>query len=129
MIHRIALLFIVATGLSACAVFRSSTEDGARDINWLTRQLQDEGVFVSPQGQANLNLPAQSSSRLILISQEVLEAYYFGDETTAQEEAARLVNSMPQRDVYQTGRLVAIRYSARDTGLSATLIKILGRPL
>ena len=124
-----AYLFWLMIVFSGCVFFRSNAGTGARDINWLTQQLQEEGVFVSPQGPANLNLPAESSSRMILISQEVLEAYYFGDETTAQEEAVRLVNSMPQRDVYQTGRLVAIRYSARDTGLNATLIKILGRPL
>ncbi len=126
------MLIFLASGVSACTSAKNIAGDQAEeesqttDIAWLTKSLQDEGVFITERGFPNLSIQAISSSRLYLNDREVLDVYGFEKIGDAMSNAYTLANKNPGRDVFLKESLVVVRYSNRDTGLSQTLFEILG---
>ena len=121
----IGMVFLVQGCASAQNVSNSST-DG---ISQLEISLQEQGIFVLPRGPANLDIPAEQSSRLVLDSQEVLNVFEFESDRRASGQAHAFAGAHPGHDVYLKGRLVAVRQSSGDTGLAQTLRSILGEAL
>jgi len=121
----------VAVSLSACTSTNSSlsSESESTDIRWLTDNLQKEGIFVSERGSADLNIPAATSSRLVLNSREILDVYGFEKRTAAEAKAYEFANRLPRQDVFLRESLVVVRYSRRDNGLGLTLYRLLGKSL
>ncbi|MCH8245490.1 MAG: hypothetical protein IH951_03680 [Bacteroidetes bacterium] len=126
------MLVFVMSGVSACTSAKNVASDQAEeerqttDIAWLTKSLQDEGVFITERGFPNLSIAAISSSRLYLNDREVLDVYGFEKIGDAMSNAYTLANKNPGRDVFLKESLVVVRYSNRDTGLSQTLFELLG---
>jgi len=121
---------LVLTGcVSTANVSNEADLDNAGKIVWLENALQKEGVFVTPKGAADLNVPAVSSALLILDGKEVLSVYEFDDLELASSEAYEFSNVHADRDVYLKDDLVVVRTSRRDTGLSQTLREIMGNAL
>lgn len=124
----LSALFIVVL-VSGCAGTRTSLDEMPKDITWLTRSLEDEGVVVRERGSAILNTTATETVRLVLDGREVVHAFVFGSESAADDQARRISGLYPRNHVFQTDRLVVLRYTTRDTGLTGTLMQILGRPV
>lgn len=124
------LLFMLALSLlTGCAGSRTVSDESGFTISSLEDALQAEGVFVMPRGEASFAVPAEQSARLILDSSEVLNVFEFRSAASAREQAHAFAGSYPGNDVYLRERLVVIRQSRGDTGLSGTLRKILGEAL
>ncbi len=122
------MLILVMSGVSACTSSKNLAEQDRKttDIAWLTKSLQDEGVFIVERGSPNLSISAATSSRLYLNDREVLDVYVFDRVGDAMSNAYTLANMNPGRDVYRKESLVVVRYSSRDTGLNQTLFQLLG---
>lgn len=118
---------------SATAVVLSgesdSTDEKGFTISALETELQDQGVFVMPRGQAGFGIPAEQSAQLLLNSSEVLHVFEFARVETARDQAYAFAGANPRRSVYVRDELVAIRLSRGDTGLAQTLRDILGEAL
>ena len=114
---------------SAQAVSEESHEDIVFDISWLEKQLQDEGVYASPNGYAGLAVSAESSSRLVLDGREQVYVYLFDDVELASSQAYKFSNKYPMSDVYLKRGLVVVRQQQSESGLSLTLKNILGASL
>jgi len=124
------LLFLGAMYLlTGCVGAQSVSNESTFTISALETALQDEGVFVMPRGSANLGIPADQSSRLVLDSREVLNVFEFESARQAVDQARNFAGSHPGNDVYQKDLVVAVREGPGDTGLSATLRRILGETL
>jgi hypothetical protein len=125
------LTLVAATVLTGCAGAAKSvdSESTGTGITWLTRSLQDEGVFVKERGSASVFIPTSISARLILDGRDVLDVYEFRESRYAADEAYEFAERNPGADVFLRQALIVIRYSDRDTGLSQTLNKLLGRTL
>lgn len=124
------LLFLGAMYLlTGCVGAQSVSNDSTFTISALEIALQDEGVFVMPRGSANLAIPADQSSRLVLDSREVLNVFEFESAQQARDQARSFAGAHPGNDVYQKDLVVAVRESPGDTGLNATLRRILGETL
>jgi len=131
--HFFALIIMLAGCASSANVSNDAdavtNTDAIKNISWLEGALQKEGVFVSPQGSADLGIAATSSSRLVLDGREALSVYLFDDLELASSEAYEFSNTNVGKDVYLKDALVVVRSSRRDTGLSQTLREILGDAL
>lgn len=124
------LLFLLAVHmLTGCTTAHSVSNDSTFSISQLESELQNEGVFVMPRGPANLDIPADQSSRLILNSTEVLNVFEFDSAEQARKHARAIAGAHPRHDVYYRETIVALRQTSRDTGLSSTLRHILGEAL
>lgn len=121
----------LAIGLSACTTTRHNTSEAGETstVVWLADGLQKQGVFVKEQGEAALDVPAETSQRLVLNGQEVVDVYAFASEDRAWNEARQFAGLYPQNDVYIKDALVVVRYTTHDTGLSLTLFDLLGTTL
>ena len=128
-IVQLALFFLAIHLLTGCATAQSVSNDSTFSISQLESELQKEGVFVMPRGPANLDIPADQSSQLILNSSEVLNVFEFGSAEQAHRHAYAFVGAHPRHDVYYKDTVVAVRQSSRDTGLNSTLRHILGEAL
>lgn len=131
-IRRIAqiLLFLLAVQLlTGCVGAQSVSNDSTFSISTLEVALQEEGVFVMPRGPANLDIPADQSSRLVLNSSEVLNVFEFDSAEQAHKHAHAFAGAHPRHDVYYRETIVAVRQTSGDTGLSSTLRHILGEAL
>ena len=126
-------IIAVAISISGCASTMDVSDDTdistVTNISWLEKRLQEKGVFISPDGPADLDVPAMSSTRLVLDGREILSVYEFDDLDLAWGQAYKFYNSNPADDVYLKESLVVVRRSRRDTGLSQTLRDILGEAL
>ena len=124
-------LLLAGMMLSACSSTRSSAvnEETAIDITWLTKTLQEAGVFVSERGSPDLAIPALSSSRILLDGREILDVFYFERRDKAQAIAYEMANMNPAQDVYLRKSLVVVRSSVGDTGLALTIHNLLGKAL
>lgn len=124
------LLFLLAVHmLTGCATAQLVSNDSTFSISSLENALQQEGIFVMPRGPANLDIPADQSSRLILNSSEVLTVFHFQSEEQAHRQARAFAGANPRHDVYIRDSLVAVRQTSGNTGLSGTLRLILGEAL
>ncbi len=118
-----ALLFV------GCQGPRTSIEDMPRDIRWLTVALQHRGILVRERGSAFQELVSDEDARLIIDSQETLDAYVFSSAKLAKEQAFRLSGLFPRQDVFVVDKLVVLRFTSRDTGLTHALVEVLGNPI
>lgn len=66
---------------------------------------------------------------MILDGTDLVDAYYFEDQTLAEQQGARLANDYPTSSVYLREGLVVIRYTDRARGLTATMVSIMGARL
>lgn len=125
------ILILAISGISACSTSKNVAEDDSktRDIAWLTKSLQNEGVYITERGFPNLSIPSVASSRLVLNDRDILDVYRFDRIGEAMSNAYTIANMNPHRDVYRKESLVVIRYSNRDSGLSQTLFQLLGHTL
>lgn len=124
------LLFLGAVALlTGCASSQSVSNESTFTINVLEDALQKDGIFVMPNGPANLAIPADQSSRLILNSSEVLHVFEFESAQKAHNQAHAFAGAHPQHDVYLKDLIVAVRQSRGDTGLTGSLRSILGETL
>ena len=119
---------LVAVVLAGCATTNvaPSTDQEGVDLGWFTISLQDEGVFVTEEGPANLRFPAQTSRRLVLNNRDVVDVYLFRNEETARARAHEFAGLYFRTDVYLKDALVVVRYTDRDSGLSLTLFELMG---
>ncbi len=122
---------LVAVVLAGCATtnLAPSTDEEGVDLGWFTISLQDEGVFVTEEGSANLTFPALTSRRLVLNNRDVVDVYLFRNEETARDRAHAFAGLYPRTDVYLKGELVVVRFTERDSGLSLTFFELLGTTL
>ncbi len=128
-LQTIAVSLVLTGCISTADVSNEATLDNTGQIVWLENALQEEGVFVSPKGPADLNVPAISSTLLVLDGRDVLSVYEFDDLELASSEAYEFSNIRADSDVYLKDALVVVRTSGRDTGLSQTLREIMGNAL
>lgn len=126
---QIALFLMTVVLLTGCASAQSVSSDSTFSISALETALQEEGVFVMPRGPANLDIPADQSSRLVLNSSEVLNVFEFDSIEQAQKHAFAFAGAHPRHDVYHKQTIVAVRQTSGATGLSNTLRRILGEAL
>ena len=127
-IHRMLVVLLLVGGCATTNVATPTDEDRV-DLGWLTHSLQDEGVFVTEEGIANLTVPAQTSRRLVLNDRDVVDVYLFRHEEVARDKAHTFAGLYPRTDVYLKDELVVVRYTERDSGLSLTLFELLGTTL
>ena len=133
-VHRLSprlfagLAVLVATTLGGCLMLQTSSEedDGPRDIRWFTDALMEEGIIIRERGPAAFELRADDSVRMILDGTDLVDAYYFEDQTVAEREARELANSYPTSYIYRRDGLVVIRYTDRAPGIAATIVSIMG---
>jgi len=122
-------LVLLACILSNCRGPRESLDDMPRDIRWLTVALQHKGVMVRERGNAFLSTIAESNARIIVDGREVLDAFVFQSADVARVQAYRIAGLYPMNDVFRVDALVVLRYTTRDTGLTATMVEVLGTPI
>jgi len=128
--HTIPLIAVIAVLVaSACVGSRLPLDEMPKDVTWLALSLENEGVVVRERGSAFLNTTATENVRLVLDGREVVDAFVFGSESAAGDEARRMAGLYPRNQVFLTDRLVVLRYTTRDTGLTGTLMQVLGRPV
>lgn len=123
------LTVVVGTSLSGCRGSRHVLDDMPRDITWLTVALQHRGLLVRERGSALQELVSEEDARLIIDSREALDAYVFSSATLAKEQAFRLSGLFPRQDVFVVDKLVVVRFSSQDTGLTHALVEVLGNPI
>jgi hypothetical protein len=125
---RTVLFGILLVGLSACSSSKDtiSEENQTRDIEWLTRNLQDDGIFVSERGEARANIAANLTRRLLLNRNEYVDAYYFESAEKAEAQAHIYAGYNPNARVYRTDGLVVIRYREDLTEVAAFLNTLMG---
>ena len=128
-IAQLAVFLLAVHMLTGCASAQSVSNDSTFSISSLETALQKEGVFVMPRGLTSLDIPADQRSRLLLNSSEVLNVFEFDSAEKAHRHAYAFAGAHPRHDVYHKGSVVAVRQSARDTGLNSTLRLILGEAL
>ncbi len=118
---------LVAVVLAGCATTNLAppTDEEGVDLGWFTISLQDEGVFVTEEGLANLTFPAQTSRRLVLNNRDVVDVYLFRNEETARARAHEFAGLYFRTVVYLKDALVVVRYTERDSGLSLTLFELM----
>lgn len=126
---RSVTLIVGLCAIAACSPSRESLDDMPRDIRWLTVSLQHKGVMVRERGNAFLATSAESNARIIVDSREVLDAFVFQSADVASEQAYRIAGLYPMNDVFRVDALVVLRYTTRDTGLTGTMVEILGTPI
>jgi len=129
----LVIAMVVSIGLAGCGTTEMATgdmetaeADTEPDISWLTKELTGEGVFVQSRGSAGFELRAQETSRLIINSQDIIDAYHYATAREASEEAIEFATAYPSLDVYQRQGLVVIRYTDRAHGLAETFADIMG---
>lgn len=123
------LLFAVLSTSIGCVGPRSSIADMPRDIRWLTVALQHKGVMIRERGSAFIEVPSTADARLILDSKEVVDAFEFPSAEIAKSQAFRLSGLYPRNDVFVVDSLVVLRFTTSGTGLTATLVEVLGTPI
>ncbi len=127
-IIRILFALLLVAGLAGCATTNvaTPTDEDRADLGWFTLSLQDEGVYVTEEGVADLSIQAQSSRRLVLNNRDVVDVYLFRNEETARARAHEFAGLYFRTDVYVKDALVVVRYTERDSGLSLTLFELMG---
>ncbi len=127
-IFKAVFLGILAVGLSACSSSRGTMAeaDGPKNIEWLTLNLHNDGIFVIERGEAESNIEANLSRRLLLNQNEYVDAYYFLDASTAEAQAHIYAGYNPRARVYRYDGLVVIRYKQQLTEVSSTLYTLMG---
>ncbi len=125
----VVVLLLVSIAAPGCVGPRTSIADMPRDIRWLTVALQHKGVMIRERGSAFIEIPSTTDARLILDSKEVVDAFEFSSAEIAKSQAFRLSGLYPGNDVFIVESLVVLRFTTRDTGLTATLVEVLGTPI
>ena len=122
------LLAVLVVGLSACSSSRDTVadENAPKDIEWLTQNLHNDGIFVSEKGEARANITASLSRRLLLNRNEFVDAYYFLDVERAESQAHIFAGFNPRARVYRYDGLVVIRYKEQLTEVSSSLYALMG---
>ncbi len=130
-ILRILFALLLVAGLAGCATTNvaTPTDEDRADLGWFTISLQDEGVYVTEEGVADLSIQALSSRRLVLNNRDVVDVYLFRNQETARDQAHTFAGLYPRTDVYLKDELVVVRFTERGSGLSLTFFELLGTTL
>jgi len=125
---RTVILGLLLIGLSACSSSKEAVSEDQRpiDIDWLTQNLHDDGIFVNTRGEADANITANLSRRLVLNRNEFVDVYYFDDMSRAESQAHIYAGRHPNARVYRYDGLVVIRYTEHLTEVSSSLHVLMG---
>lgn len=127
-----SLLFVilVITGLTGCSQLKDTSADHpTEDTSWLIHGLEDRGIAIEGGGTASLRVSAESSMRMVLNQNELVDVYEFEDADAAMQEAQVLLGASPNREVYVKDKLVVVHHKRAGSGLSAVLNELLGRTI
>jgi len=125
---RLVVLGVILISFSACTTSKDAvtTADQRIDIEWLTQNLHNDGIFVIERGEAESNIAANLSRRLLLNRNEFVDAYYFNNASKANSQAHIYAGTKPRARVYQYDGLVVIRYAQQLTEVSSSLHVLMG---
>lgn len=124
--HLVFFLSLMLATVSACA---TSKEAGTSEANiaWFTAELQNDGIFASHDGTADLTIPSDYSGRFVLNGHERVNVYQFSSSSLASQIAQKLVTDNPRLTVYQYEELVVSRRDVGDVAITQSLMRFMGR--